>query len=322
MTEFNDHPTHAPTHRRHRLDTRATYRTQLPTLAPPFQPTYRPSKPLAREAVGALPNTVIIGAMKCGTTSLHEYLNCHPQVSMSARKETNFFVQGQNWSKGLGWYQQQFRKGTEVIGEASPNYARFPVFPGVPERMHMVVPNAKLIYCVRDPIKRMLSHYVHSYSLGREDRRLEQALLEPRDNAYALCSSYYYQLEQYLRYFDSSQIKLVVLEDLYQNPQETMRGVFEFLGVDAGYTDDRFSSASKTMPPAAGRRRSPLKSWMVENRVRGFYWLERNAPWVFGRPIPKLQPSAELLERLTEQLAPDVEALRQISGHDLAAWKV
>lgn len=293
-----------------------------PPLRPTYRPTYRPSEALSGEAVGALPNTVIIGAMKCGTTSLHEYLSYHPEVSMSGRKETNFFVQHQNWSKGLGWYRQHFTKRNLVIGEASPNYARFPVFPGVPERMHMVIPDAKLIYCVRDPVKRMLSHYIHSYSLGRENRPLEQALTEPEYNAYLLCSSYYYQLEQYLKYFDPSQIKLVVLEDLYRDPDSTMRGVFEFLGVDGSYNDERFSTPSKTMPPAAVRRRSPLKNWMVRNNVRGFYWLERNAPWLFGSAIPTPKLSVELREALSERLGPDVAALRAFSGLEFEAWKL
>lgn len=293
---------------------------RAPYLAPPLRPSYRPAPSVAAEAVGALPNTIIIGAMKCGTTSLHDYLSYHPSISMSRRKETNFFVHHQNWSKGLGWYRSHFPEANEVVGESSPNYARFPVFPGVPERMHMVVPGAKLILCVRDPIKRMVSHYIHSYSLGRENRSVEEAFRQRENNPYLLCSRYYYQLEQYLHYFDPSQIKLVVLEELYKNPEGTLQDVFGFLGVDPTYQDSRFASASKKMPAARTRRRSPLKSWMVRRNIKGFYWLERNLPWVYGPPIatPKLSP--ELRAELGERLGEDVAALRAFSGLKLEGW--
>jgi len=208
-----------------------------------------------------------------------------------------------------------------VVGESSPNYARHPVFPGVPERMHMVVPGAKLIFCVRDPIKRMVSHYVHSYSLGRENRPLEVAFRQRENNPYLLCSSYFYQLEQYLRFYDPGQIKLVVLEDLHKDPEGTLADVFGFLGVDPTYRDPRFLSASKKMPAAGTRRRSPLKSWMVRENIKGFYWLERNVPWIFGRPIPAPKLREELREELREKLEPDVAALRDFSGLTLD-WKL
>ena len=295
---------------------------RTPLYAPPLRRLPRPTTEAGvADAVGTLPNTIIIGAMKCGTTSLHDYLNLHPSVNMSRRKETNFFVHHQNWSKGLGWYRSHFPEANAVVGESSPNYARYPVFPGVPERMHMVVPGAKLIFCVRDPIKRMVSHYVHSYSLGRENRPLEVAFRQSENNPYLLCSSYFYQLEQYLRFYDPGQIKLVVLEDLHRDPQGTLADVFGFLGVDPSYRDPRFLSASKKMPAARTRRRSPLKSWMVRENVKGFYWLERNAPWIFGRPIPAPKLSEGLREELREKLGPDVAALQDFSGLTLE-WKL
>lgn len=290
-------------------------------------PTF-PSRPLPRsatsaaEAVGVLPNVVIIGAMKCGTTSLHEYLGYHPEIGMSERKETHFFVAEHNWSKGLSWYRQHFPERKKAVGESSPTYTRFPLYAGVPERMHMVVPSAKLLYCVRDPIKRMVSHYVHSFSLGRENRPFEEAMLARENNPYLLSSLYHYQLEQYLRFFDVGQLKVVVLEDLYKAPLPTLRDVFGFLGVDPTYEDSRFTRPSATMPAAATRRRNALKSFMVQRNVRGVYWLERNAPWVFGRPIeaPKVTPA--LRAELTAMLQDDVNALRALTGHRLAAWSL
>jgi len=111
---------------------------------------------------GNLPNLIIIGAMKCATTSLHYYLNLHPQISMSEEKELDFFIHKNNWHKGIEWYKTNFTGNASVYGESSPNYTKYPFFNGVPERMHAVVPDAKLIYVVRDPIERIISHYIHT----------------------------------------------------------------------------------------------------------------------------------------------------------------
>src|SRR3712207_3099155 len=106
--------------------------------------------------------------MKCATTSLHYYLNLHPQISMSEKKELDFFVREKHWDKGVEWYKSNFHGNgeTKIYGEASPNYTLHPIFSGVPERMYSVVPEAKLIYVVRDPIDRMISHYIHEYTKG------------------------------------------------------------------------------------------------------------------------------------------------------------
>lgn len=266
-----------------------------------------------------LPNLIVIGAMKSGTTSLHEYLNQHPDIFMSKRKELNFFVEHQEWSKGLGWYESHFPRAAAVRGESSPNYTRYPLFPGVPRRMRDVIPDAKLVYCVRDPLKRFLSHYLHSYSLGRENRSLDEVVAD-LESPYLLCSRYYLQLRQYLEVYPAASIKVVVLEELQRNPSAAMRDLFSFLGVDPSYTDPRFATASKKMPPVATRRRSPLKSLMVRRKQRGVYWLERNVPWLFGPPLrsPAFSPHSKRV--LIDALADDTEELKRFTGYTLASW--
>ena len=275
--------------------------------------------PAKAVAEGRLPDFVILGAMKCGTTSLHDYLNHHPDIAMSQPKELNFFVEHQRWSKGLGWYKSNFTEPGKMMGESSPNYTRHPLFPGVAERMHAVMPDAKLIYCVRDPVRRMVSHYVHDYSIGEEDRSFAEVALD-EDKAYLWCSRYYHQLEQYLAFYAASQIKIVVLEDLKEKPQETLGEVFEFLGVP-GVRDARFEASSGTMPPARARRRNPLKSWMRRNNVRGMYWLERNVPWVFGSPVKQPEIGEDLHQKLLGKLQADTQAFREATGLKLTHWR-
>src|SRR4051812_3312851 len=115
-----------------------------------------------------LPNLIVIGAKKSGTTSLYVYLDAHPEISMTRDKELNFFVEERNWSRGLGWYGEQFDAGAPVRGEASPYYTALPHHRGVPERMASVIPDARLVYMVRDPIARLLSHYDMGVARGRE----------------------------------------------------------------------------------------------------------------------------------------------------------
>ena len=102
--------------------------------------------------MNSLPNLFVIGAMKCGTTSLHSYLNCHPDVLMSEKKETDFFVKELNWEKGLGWYKNLFDGEATIIGESSQNYSKYQWWPGVPERISNLIESPKFVYVLRDPV--------------------------------------------------------------------------------------------------------------------------------------------------------------------------
>src|SRR5688500_19574724 len=92
---------------------------------------------------GALPNLIVIGGLKCGTTSLHHYLNLHPEVAMSRPKELNFFVAELNWPLGAEWYGRHFERAAAVRGETSPHYTDRPRLEGVAERMRDLVPHAR-----------------------------------------------------------------------------------------------------------------------------------------------------------------------------------
>src|SRR5689334_4168641 len=98
-----------------------------------------------RQRHAALPNLIIIGGLKCGTTSIHHYLGLHPEINMSKPKELNFFVAELNWDLGLGWYEGRFDGRFSVRGESSPHYTNLPYFKGVPERIERQISGAKLI---------------------------------------------------------------------------------------------------------------------------------------------------------------------------------
>jgi Sulfotransferase domain len=273
---------------------------------------------------GALPNLIVIGGLKCGTTSLHHYLNLHPQVQMSRPKELNFFVAELNWPLGRDWYASHFRARAPVRGESSPHYTNRPRFDGVAARMAATLPEARLIYMVRDPIDRMLSHYLHNVGGGYEDRPLPEALGDTH-TAYVDRSRYFFQLEPYLDAFESDRVMVVSREELLRDRAQTMRRVFGFLGVDEGFTSDQFEREWET-GTAKGSGRFRLMDRAV--RLPGLRTLDRNFDrlpeplrWRVERIVhdpdsgaaPKPELPLDLRVRLVELLRPDVERLERFA---------
>jgi Sulfotransferase domain len=147
------------------------------------------------------PNFIVIGAQKCGTSALHHYLRQHRDISMSKPKELNFFIDTKNWDRGVSWYELHWPEQIAVRGEVSPNYTAHPHLGGVPERMHSVVPDARLIFLVRDPIQRVVSQYVHNYTKRAEDRDIRTTVLDSKKTCLNR-SRYLFQLEQFLPYYE------------------------------------------------------------------------------------------------------------------------
>jgi hypothetical protein len=277
----------------------------------------------ARE--GALPNLVVIGGLKCGTTSLHHYLNLHPEIGMSRPKELNFFVEELNWPLGRDWYASHFDPAERVRGESSPHYTNRPRFDGVARRLAETAPGARLIYMVRDPIDRMLSHYLHNVGGGYDDRPLAEALADP-DTAYVDRGRYFFQLEPYLERFARDRIELVSREELKADRAGTMRRVFAFLGVDEYFTSEQFEREWETgTAKASGRFRAMDRAVRLPGLRaidRHFDRLPERMRWAVERIVhdpgagaaPKPHLPAELRATLVERYRPDVEQLEGWSG--------
>jgi hypothetical protein len=278
-----------------------------------------------RRAKGALPNLIVIGGLKCGTTSLHHYLGLHPQIAMSRPKELNFFVEELNWPLGAGWYASHFDPAVPVRGESSPHYTNRPRFAGVAERMRDLVPDARLVYVVRDPIDRMLSHYLHNLGGGYDDRPLEEALADEH-SAYVNRSRYFFQLAPYLDAFGAERVHIVSRDELKAERAETMRRAFAFAGVDAGFTSPQFEREWET-GTGKGSGRFRLMDRAV--RLPGLRALDRNFDrlpeslrWMVERVVhdprageaPKPQVPEDLRTRLSELLRDDVEQLERLAG--------
>jgi len=176
---------------------------------------------------------IILGAMKAGTTQLFHTLAAHPEVIGSALKEPNFFINhpyGGNWWRGGDWYQSLFRNDPGLRLEASTAYTKDHLDDQAALRIRMLCPDVKLIYLVRDPVDRAVSHYLHNVTEGRERSPIQEALLDP-ESAYNTVGLYYRQLTPYLRLFPSSQILVVQAELLWQAPELTLAEILRFLGI-------------------------------------------------------------------------------------------
>jgi hypothetical protein len=288
-------------------------------------------------AAGPLPNFLIIGAMKAGTTSLYHYLREHPQIFMPALKAPEFFAGGPHWERGVDWYRKQFAGAGEQalgIGEASNVYTRYPQYRGVPERISAHIPAARLIYVVREPIERIRSHYQTRVAEGVEKASFEEAVFE--NPIYVAPSRYALQLDQYLEYFPREQLLIITAEDLRNARQATVRRVYEFLGVGREYVPPnlardfyRTQDRAKRSPVPYGlrkflKRRFPefKRAKELENNVVGA--LKRLSRPSGGRSDTRSSVviNEATRARLAEMLADDVRRLRSFLGGEFDGWGI
>jgi hypothetical protein len=208
-----------------------------------------------------LPNFLIIGAAKAGTTSLYHYVRDHPQAFMTERKELSFFCEEFNWKRGLEWYESQFEGGDSAVavGEASPRYTVYPLYQGVPARIASLIPDARLIYLVREPIERMQSQYLDNVIHGLERSPVQEAL---SDKPFYLTSSRYaLQLGQYLEHFKRDQILVVRSEDMRRERERVLSRVFGFLGIDPSWRAPVFEEEFLKMSERRAPRRLFHRIW-------------------------------------------------------------
>jgi hypothetical protein len=249
-----------------------------------------------------LPDFIIIGAQRCGTTSLYNYLADHPRVAPSFMKETHFF--DLHYAKGLGWYRAQFPYRRDVVrrrlvvGEATPYYL---FYPHASHRTQAVVPQAKLIVLLRNPIDRAYSHYHHEVSMGVETASFEEAIEREekvvpaeterirQDDTLRSFGHFHYsylsrglyadQLELWSHDFRRDRLLVLRSEDFYQDPAATVTQVLDFLGLPAWRSDhyEKYNLAHYTEMGAATRRK--LASFYRPHNERLYAFLGRDLEW-------------------------------------------
>ena len=258
-----------------------------------------------------LPSFIIIGAQKCGTSSLNAYLQMHPNVcrpvksnQLNSRKELNFFEE--NFEKGISWYRACFPRllEGEITGEASPVYLFHPY---VPKRMASVLPDVKLIVMLRNPIERAYSHYYHNVRKNREPLSFEEAIAAEPERAtgefnkmledehyfnfnykcfaYLTRGIYVDQLKRWFEFFPQEQISIIKFEDFAADPTVTYRQVLSFLDLPSWELKEykQYNSYEKrtsmSYPPMDAETRSNLVNYFKPHNEKLYDYLGIDFGW-------------------------------------------
>jgi hypothetical protein len=289
-----------------------------------------------------MPNFLIIGAMKSGTTALYYYLEQHPQIYMSPVKEPNYFCSGEqensvgNSATRIGDYQDLFKdvSGEKAIGEASHCYL---YEPEAAARIQDYIPDAKLIAVLRNPVDRAYSHFLHMVRNGSEPLTdFAQALREEETGGYQKRNlqdyvgrgRYYDQLKRYFNTFSRDQIKVYLYEDLSNAPVDILQDAFRFLGVDDSFVPDVSLRRNVSGYPKHKTVDKLLtKPSLIKDALK--IYLPARLRWRLSKAFddlktrnlvepPPVQP--EVRRQLIEVYREDVLKVQELIHRDLSGW--
>ncbi len=262
----------------------------------------RSGEHILRQASAAdrpLPDFLIIGAQKAGTTSLHAYLCEHSRVPAAAKKEVHFF--DQEFHRGTDWYRAHFQRkkdGRTLSGESTPYYLFHPL---APQRAAEVLPDCKLIVLLRNPVDRAFSHHNHECALGFEDLDFERAIAaeprrlageeerlatEPRyrsfahqHHSYISRGRYAEQLERWLESFGRERLLVLSAEDLFAEPGRVVGEAQEFLGLAVETPADLSARNARTYAPIGAETRAELRAAFEPHNRRLYELVGRDFGW-------------------------------------------
>jgi len=266
-----------------------------------------------------LPDFIIIGAMKAGTTSLYAYLNTHPGISGCLEKEPGYFTE-KGWKKSLAWYQSLYPDDDNIKFEASTGYTKYPRFAGVPERMHSVLPKVKLIYVVRHPVERLVSqlhHLIVHEHLSPESDYNSTAFWKEKGAATLDVSRYYLQHQQYLQYYDPSRIHVIRFEDMVSRTAETLNGVLSFLELPDNYfnAQSEFRRFNELSTRARVRHKYLHGKLRAIGRRLHMPFLPRFLETPVSRPVLSTQTQLRIWNQLEEDLLQFQTSLNRDLGY-------
>jgi hypothetical protein len=301
---------------------------------------------MTREA-DSLPDFLILGAPKAGTTAIYHALKLHPDVFMPKQKELRFFAfEGKKIDKkdpvnrkvvtDIEAYKRHFSyaKDFQIRGEASPGYLSSEE---APVRIQRTVPKVRMIAILRNPIERAFSHFLFAIQQGYEPRNTEflDALREPyidyrgfsRLRPYATDSLYGKSLSRYFQIFDRDQIHVVDYKELKASPQSALHGIYHFLGLDS---DSAYRPHVGTDYAASGVPRNAAWHALLKSRfiswplkfVLGVSKGEEYRTSLIRKNLYKPALSKDEWMRAYEFFEDDIEVLERLIGWDCGDWKI
>lgn len=275
-----------------------------PTLLPERRRYRQPSRWRRLTApLRVLPDAILVGAQRAGTTSLHRYLVAHPQVVPAKRKEVHFFDVESHWERGVGWYRAHFPTAREVARRARDDGARRVVLEAtpaymfreqVPARMHATVPHAKLLAVLRDPVERALSNWKLAGEWGLQYGSFEDEIEhefareagrpgpfgDRKARGLLARGRYAEQLERLLAHFPREQLLVIETADIAQDPETALAPVNEFLGIRPHpVAETRASNRSRDASAVPDDLRERLEAYFAPHDARLAELLGRPPSW-------------------------------------------
>ena len=280
-----------------------------------------------------LPNFIIIGAGKCGTTSLYNYLDRHPQVYLCPHKETYFFVPEPTRSKLQPWgaitdfddYANLFKDASNdsVVGEISTTYYRHAE---TAKQIYQILPQVKIVAILRDPANRAFSDYQMHFRRGNEKADFSQ-LIAP-ENRFIKPGFYYSELIPYFEVFQPEQIKILLFADLVKNPTTFIEDLFEFIEVDPTFNPDTSVKSREgglpknqtlnmllTKPNPFRKLAASVLGLFIPLSLR-----QKIRSSLVKQNIKPVKLSPKLRQQLIEIYRHDILKLQKLIDRDLSAW--
>jgi len=242
------------------------------------------------------PDFIIIGAMKSATSTLHEQLSLQEGIFMTNPKEPNYFSDDDQYAKGPDWYETLFSEAEDVdlCGESSTHYTKLPDYPLTVGRMVKRLQSPKLIYVLRHPVDRLVSHYMHQWSQNIMRCDINEAIDQYEElTAY---SCYAKQFAPYIKQFGCENILLVCNEAIRDSPQIQLQRVADFIGYK-GVVTWKNDLASQNVSGERIRAFNGYK-WLVDSKMMTILRRALVPQWIRNR----------VKRQLTMQKRPEIDA--------------
>lgn len=279
------------------------------------------------ESAPTIPDFLIVGTMKSGTSTLADYLRTHPNLHLAA-KEIHYFDRESNFEKGPEWYASKLtvdcapeKRANALFGEKTPTYS---YDPKCAPRIAEVMPDAKLIWIFRDPVKRTFSNYLHYAKKGADIVPFEVAVTQEADRieenlywGYVTRSKYVLQVERFLELYPREHMHFLLFEDFIRDPRAALDGITHFLGVDPMPEPLPQIQSNKTKMPL-----SRQSLWWVGQRFgydSGLYKVTRKLNTVVSRKKPEFPAAMRPILKAT--FAPYNARLADLTGLDVSVWE-
>lgn len=296
-----------------------------------------------------LPNFLIIGAAKAGTSALYHFLNQHPQVFMAKQKELRFFssidnpeVQGPNvykydYIRSLEEYRYHFLDGASAaaVGEASPQYL---YYPKSASRIFQIIPDVKLITVLRNPIERAYSSYLHAvrdwhepemeFAKALQNEQIRIKLGWPMLFHYVNAGLYANQLKPFFSHFNRNSLKIIIYDELINSPLDTLKDLFSFLEINTSFEPNLSLRPNISGYPKNKRLYRFYKYLFKNNNVfRSFLTnlipksTRRSvASKLIHNNLSKVPMDEQTRACLQEIFIKDINSLQKMIGEDLSMW--